>query len=382
MKDSLAQLIAKPSVSSIDARLDQSNLGLVELLAEWLTELDFKVELMPVVGANSGIKKFNLIACLGEGKDGLVLSGHTDTVPFNEEQWHQDPFLLTEKQGRFYGLGVCDMKNFFSIIMEVAQNLNKKDLQRPLYVLATADEESSMSGAKALAESSTLFGQYALIGEPTGLQPIYMHKGILIESIKIKGQTGHSSDPALGRNALEGMHKVIGDLLEWRQELQKRFQDVRFSVPMPTLNLGVIHGGDNPNRICAECELIIDLRVMPAMVLEESRADMRAFISAAVADLGLDVEYASIFEGIPSFSTDRNSEIIQVAEKLCGREAGTVAFGTEGPYLNHLGMDTVILGAGDIKQAHQANEYISVENVYRMVNIVTNIVRHFCIQPD
>lgn len=378
MMDSLSQMIAQPSVSSVDANLDQSNRGLVELLAEWFTALGFKVELMPVINDVSGVEKFNLIACLGEGQGGLVLSGHTDTVPFNADQWHHDPFTLTEQQGRLYGLGICDMKNFFPIIMEVAQHLHPSDLKQPLYVLATADEESNMAGAKALISSGKSFGRHALIGEPTGLTPIYMHKGILLESIKIKGQGGHSSDPALGNNALEGMHKVMSVLLDWRQQLQKRFQDQRFSVPMPTLNLGVIHGGDNPNRICAECTLTIDLRLLPAMVLAEIKDDMRLLLSSAIADSGLEIEYESIFEGIPSFATDVNAEIIQVAERLCGRQATTVAFGTEGPYLSSLGMDTVILGPGDIKQAHQANEYLEVENIATMVDIVKRMVQHFC----
>lgn len=385
MMESLSQLIAAPSVSSVDPCLDQSNRGVVDLLANWFEELGFKVELMPVSGTASGdpaIEKFNLIACMGEGEEGLVLSGHTDTVPCNANQWHSEPLTLTEKQGRLYGLGVCDMKSFFPIVMEVVQHLHQGDLQRPLTVLATADEESNMSGAKALAASGESLGRYALIGEPTGLQPIYMHKGILIESIRLQGQAGHASDPSLGNSALEGMHRVMGVLLAWRQALQKRFQDPRFSVPMPTLNLGVIHGGDNPNRICAKCELTVDLRLMPDMVLEAIRLEMRALISEALVDSGLDVEYDLIFDGLPSFATDINSEIVQTAEKLCGCSSGTVAFGTEGPYLNAMNMDTVILGPGDIAQAHQANEYLSLDRLSPMVDILTSMVRHFCTELD
>ena len=385
MLDSFSQLVAAPSVSSTDPLLDQSNRDVVELLAGWLEGIGFKVELLPITSASgtteaTAQEKFNLIACLGEGEGGLVLSGHTDTVPYSADAWDQDPFKLTEKEDRLHGLGICDMKCFFPMVLEVARQFNASELKQPLYVLATADEESTMSGARALAASGKSLGRHALIGEPTGLMPVYMHKGILMESIKIKGQAGHSSNPALGNSALEGMHTVIGAIMVWREELQKQFQDTRFTVPEPTINFGTIRGGDNPNRICAECELTIDLRLMPEMKLEEIKTDLRTLVSDAIAGSGLSAEYNSVFDGVPGFETDTNSEVIQIAERLCGRESGTVAFGTEGPYLNAMGMDTVVLGPGDIDQAHQANEYLSLERIPPMLDILTKMIGHFCVQ--
>ena len=389
MLESCSQLVAAPSVSSTDPRWDQSNRVVVDLLAGWLEDIGFKVEVMPVPaepGSSSSEEKINLIACLdggkGEGEGGLVLSGHTDTVPFSADSWHQDPFKLTEKEGRIHGLGICDMKSFFPIVMEVAQQLNVREMKQPLYVLATADEESTMSGARALAGYRKSLGRHALIGEPTGLMPVYMHKGILMESIKIKGQAGHSSDPALGNSALEGMHSVMSAILQWREELQKKFQDARFFVPEPTINFGTIHGGDNPNRICAECELTLDLRLLPEMELDKIRVDLRILVSEAISGSGLGVEYESVFDGIPGFETDKNAEVIQIAEKLSGRESGTVAFGTEGPYLNAMGMDTVVLGPGDIDQAHQANEYLSLDRIPSMLGILTRMVDHFCVRSE
>ncbi len=390
MRESFSQLVAAPSVSSTDPLWDQSNREVVELLAGWLEDIGFKAEIIPVPAeAGYMAEKFNLIACLSNGKEdgkdagegGLLLSGHTDTVPYSANAWHQDPFKLTESEGRLHGLGICDMKSFFPIVMEVAQHLKASELRQPLYVLATADEESTMSGARALAGSGKKLGRYALIGEPTGLQPIYMHKGILMESIKIKGQAGHSSNPALGNSALEGMHVVMSAILSWRKKLQKQFQDARFFVPEPTINFGTIRGGDNPNRICAECELAIDLRLMPAMELENIRTSLRSLVSASIAGSGLSVEYHSIFDGIPGFETDVHSEIIRVAEKFSGRTSGTVAFGTEGPYLNAMGMDTVVIGPGDIDQAHQANEYLSLDRIPPMLDILTKMIDHFCIKP-
>jgi len=375
--DGFSQLIAMPSVSSIDPLLDQSNKGVVELLANWLQDLDFKVELMPV---SDKPEKLNLIAYRGTGKGGLVLSGHTDTVPFNGNSWQQDPFVLTEKENKLYGLGAADMKCFFPLIIDTIQQLDVKEFKQPLIILATADEESTMAGARVLSESGKTLGRHALIGEPTGLIPIYMHKGILLEIIKLSGQAGHASDPALGNSALEGMHAVISALMEWRSELQEMHQNNEFKVPVPTLNFGSIHGGDNPNRICAECELSLDLRLLPGMDIEQVRSDLRLRANQAIAGSGLLVDFNPIFGGVPSMKTDINSDIIKLAEKLSGHSSSTVAFGTEGPYLNSMGMDTVILGPGDIDQAHQANEYIAMERFTPMLDILSQMIGHFCIE--
>jgi acetylornithine deacetylase len=112
-----------------------------------------------------------------------------------------------------------------------------------------------MCGAKSLTDLHRHLGRHAMIGEPTNMQPVRMHKGISMEAIRVDGRSGHSSDPSLGKNALEGMHLVLGEVIQWRSELQQRYQNPAFKVAFPTLNLGHIHGGDNPNRICGECEL-------------------------------------------------------------------------------------------------------------------------------
>src|SRR5699024_5250064 len=140
------------------------------------------------------------------------------------------------------------------------RELRARDLRRPLTILATADEESGMTGAKALVDDGRPIGRYTLIGEPTGLRPIHLHKGVMMEAVRLIGRSGHSSNPAFGVNALEAMALALNEILAWRADLQRRYRDARFLVPEPTLNLGHIRGGDNPNRICAEVELHFDLR--------------------------------------------------------------------------------------------------------------------------
>ena len=375
-KESFAKLIAAPTVSSIDPRHDQSNLPVVELLANWFADLGFSIETVPVAGRTD---KVNLVASLGTGGGGLVLSGHTDTVPFTESAWYQDPFRLTEKDDRYYGLGTSDMKCFFSIVMQVLQALELKRPKRPIIMLATCDEECTMAGARALVDANTGLGRYALIGEPTGLKPVIMHKGVMIETITLKGQAGHASNPALGNSAMEGMYEVMKSLLHWRASLQERFSNDKFDVPVPTMNFGTIQGGDSPNRICAECELKVDLRVLPGMQVDEVREDLRRAVEQAVAGSGLSLEFDEVIPGMPPMETDPGSELVKVAEKLTGHAAGTVNFGTEGPYLNAMGMDTVVLGPGDIDQAHQANEYIEMKRIQPMQDLLGKMIAHFCV---
>ncbi len=374
-KESFAALIGAPTVSSIDPRHDQSNLPVVDLLANWFADLGFAIEIMPIADQPG---KVNLVASLGTGGGGLVLSGHTDTVPYTESAWHQDPFRLTEKDNRYYGLGTSDMKCFFPIVMQALQSLQLKQPKRPIILLATCDEECTMAGARALVAAHRGLGRYALIGEPTGLKPIIMHKGVMLETITLKGQSGHASNPALGNSAMEGMYEVVKSLLQWRAAIQEQFDNDKFEVPVPTMNLGMIHGGDNPNRICAECELKIDIRVLPGMQVDEVRANLRRTVQAAVAGSGLTLEFDEVLPGMPAMETDPASELVKVAEKLTGHAAGTVNFGTEGPYLNAMGMDTVVLGPGDIDQAHQANEYIEQKRIRPMQDLLEKIIVHFC----
>lgn len=377
MMDCFARLVAIPSVSSTDPAYDMSNREIVESLGNWFMDLGFTTELMPVPGSKAD--KFNLIACLGEGEDGLVLSGHTDTVPYNEPAWSSDPFTLTERDGRLYGLGTADMKSFFPLVIEAIRSLDLDKVQKPLVVLATADEESSMAGARALQDSGKVLGRHAIIGEPTGLVPVIKHKGILIEHIVLVGQSGHSSDPSLGNNALEGMNRVMNRLLAWRNELQDRFQDDSFRVSGPTMNLGAIRGGDNPNRICASCELSMDVRLLPEMSLEAIRNALHEQVEHAVAGSGLELHFSAHHAGLEGMQTPADAEVVRVTEQLTGKTATTVAFGTEGPFLNAMGMETVILGPGDIDVAHQADEYVPVDRLQPMQTVLENLIRHFCL---
>lgn len=372
-------LIECPSVSSADPRLDQSNLAVIDRLAEWLDRLGFDIEILPVSEL-----KANLCATRGNREDpgGLVLSGHTDTVPYDEGRWSVDPFAGVVRDEALYGLGSADMKSFLALAIEAARRLGETPLTHPLTILATADEESSMSGARWMVAQQRRLGRFCVIGEPTGLRPIRMHKGVMMESIAVQGQAGHSSDPELGANAIDGIRAVLNELTVWRRELKRHHHHAGFKVPFPTLNFGSVHGGDNPNRICGHCALQIDLRPLPGMDLDAVRRELRERIERAMmACTRMRWVHQPLFEGLPPFETPADAPLVKACEEISGNEAESVAFGTEAPLLSQLGLETVILGPGHIEQAHQPDEYLPLAHVEPCLDILGRLIDRFCVRP-
>lgn len=377
-RQQLSQLVATPSVSSTSPRWDMGNRAVIDMLANWLDSLGFATEIIPVPEKEG---KANLIATLGSGPGGLVLAGHTDTVPFDENHWKQDPFSLSEREDRLYGLGATDMKGFFPVVLAAVGQFARARLEQPLIVLATADEESSMSGARHLAKLGKPKARYAVVGEPTGLRPIRMHKGIMMEAVRVQGMAGHSSNPELGNNAMEVMHLVMADLLALRTQLQSQYQNPGFQVAVPTLNLGHIHGGDNPNRICGHCELHFDLRPLPGMHVSELRELINARLDPIRANTGASIDCRSLIGGVDPFEESVDSALVQAAQQLSGQEAGSVAFATEAAFMQQLGMETIVFGPGSIDQAHQPNEFIALEQIEPAICAIAGLIDRFCVQP-
>ncbi|UTA48127.1 acetylornithine deacetylase [Simiduia sp. 21SJ11W-1] len=371
----LSQLVALPSVSCATPSLDTSNRAVVELLANWLADLGFACELQPLPDQPH---KANLIATRGHGPGGLVLAGHTDTVPYDAHSWQQDPFDLTLRDDRLYGLGATDMKGFFPVVLAALRGLDLNKLQAPITVIATADEETSMAGARALALRGGFQARAAIIGEPTALKPIRMHKGIMMEAVHVRGHSGHSSDPALGNNALEAMHQVMGELIRFRRELQAQFSHPGFTVQVPTLNLGCIHGGDNPNRICGDCELQFDLRALPGMNNDELHAQLGARLRPVAEALNVDITLRALFDDVPAFEQPAGSALVRACESFSGQQAVSAAFATEAPFLQSLGMETVVLGPGSIDQAHQPNEFIPMAQLAPATHLLRQLIAHYC----
>ncbi len=373
-REMIAELIATPSVSCVHADLDMSNRGVIDLVAGWCESLGFDIEIQAVDD-----RKFNLIARAGSGIDGLVLSGHTDTVPCDPGLWSSDPFTATENDDRIYGLGSCDMKSFIALALKASSNVNFAKLKRPLTLVATADEETTMAGAKLIADNGKKLGRFCVIGEPTGLSPIRQHKGNLTMSVEFLGQSGHASDPGLGNNALEGMYQFMTALFAYRDQIQQQHNDPAFTIPTPTMNLGHIHGGDNSNRICGACTLLIDIRFLPAMSFATLKTDLEQLAADVATARGLGVTTQTFGAGMPAMDTDATSEIAQYLTHLTGKKTSSVAFGTEAPYYNAMQTETIVIGPGSINQAHQPDEFLPMAQIDPAIKMLEDLIERFCL---
>jgi acetylornithine deacetylase len=369
-------LIALPSISSTDTSWDQSNLAVINQLATWLEELGFNNEITEVPNVPG---KYNLIATYGNGDGGLLLAGHTDTVPYDEGAWATDPFKVIEKDNRLYGLGTIDMKGFFAFVIEVLKGMDLTQLSKPLRILATADEETTMSGAQAIAQQQSIKPDYAIIGEPTGMVPVTMHKGHMSEGIRITGHSGHSSDPDKGLNAIEIMHLVIGELKKVQQTFKDKYHNEHFAVPYPTLNFGAINGGDSPNRICGCCDLHIDMRPIPGISTNELFITVKDSLLEIEKRYPNSVEIRHLHEPIPSYQCPQHSDLIKQAEIYTGNQAQSANYCTEAPFIEQLGCDTIVLGPGHITQAHQPNEYLDLSFVKPTQEVLNKLIQRYCV---
>lgn len=367
-------LIALPTISSLEAAEDQSNKQLIELLATWLADFGFKTEIIRVEGSSD---KYNLLATYGEGEGGLLLAGHTDTVPFDEGKWTFNPFALTEQDGKFYGLGTADMKGFFAFIVDVVSQIDLSKLAKPLRILATADEETTMLGARTFAQHTHIRPDCAIIGEPTSLKPIRAHKGHVGEAVRITGKSGHSSNPDRGINAIELMHQATGYLMNMRNQLREKYHNDLFKVPYPTMNFGNIHGGDAINRICACCELQFDMRPLPNLPVEDLYAMVNENLKPMLEQYSDLIEIRHLHDGIPGYECEHSAQVVQVVEKLLGEKCDAVNYCTEAPFIQQL-CPTLVLGPGSIEQAHQPDEFLETKFIEPTRELLTKMILHFC----
>lgn len=371
------ELIGTPSVSCLDPSWDTSNLGVIDKLSTWLRALGFQVSVNELERQRG---KYNLLASYVPpgSSGGLLLAGHTDTVPWDEGRWTRDPFELTEADGKLYGLGSADMKGFFAFVLEALRHIDLKQLKKPLYILATADEETTMAGARELNKFGQLKPDFAIIGEPTQMTPVVMHKGHLTESIRVTGKSGHSSNPAAGVNAIEVMHDVITELRELQTHFQKHYHDGHFAVPYPTLNFGNIHGGDAANRICACCEMHIDLRPLPGMKMNELYGLIDSRLATVNAKYPGAVCLEHMHEPIPGYACAADAAIVSLVQEITGNAAEPANYCTEAPFVQDLGCQTIVMGPGSIAQAHQPDEFIQLDEIAPAQAQLRTIVQRVC----
>lgn len=365
-------LISTSSISSTDPSWDEGNSNVIEKLATWLKDLGFEIQITEIEPG-----KMNLLAKKGQGTGGLLLAGHSDTVPFDQGRWNYEPHALTEANNRFYGLGTADMKGFFAFVLEAVKKIDWSQQQKPLYILATCDEETTMLGARHFADEAPVQPDYCIIGEPTSLVPIYAHKGHVANAIRVTGRSGHSSDPSLGINAIEIMHEVLFALMQLRERLIKEYHHPGFAIPNPTLNFGHIHGGDSPNRICGCCELHYDVRPLPGISLDGLNNMLKEGLKEIEAKWPGCLSIHALHDPIPGYECDHQHPFVHGMAQICETDAQTVNYCTEAPFLQQL-CPTLVLGPGSIDQAHQPDEFLAFEFIDPTIKILSKAIHQYC----
>ena len=372
----LSELVGIKSVSSL------SNAPIIDYLDDRCTAMGFVTRRFSYVDEN-GIEKINLIAIIGTDfsestEVELALVGHTDTVPF-DPNW-KEATTLTEQDGKLIGRGACDTKAFIAATLTALEHLDLQTLQRPLALVFTADEEIGLRGAKYLADLGVLQPRYSIVGEPTSLQPIRGGKGYSLAEVVVRGREAHSAYPSLGASAVFRAARLIIRLEHLAQEL-RRDEHQDFDPPHTTLNVGLIRGGSAKNVIAGECRFTLEWRPIPSQ-----RSDhVLKLIDNAIddeqnADTDFDAEVK--LERLDSgFDTAADSPIVSLMERLTNKRAGTVAFGTEAAHMTALGSEAVVIGPGNIREAHRTGEFVPIDELERCAEILQGAVQALC-SPD
>jgi acetylornithine deacetylase len=350
-----------------------SNLGLIEWVRDYLQGFGAVTRLT----FDATGKKANLFATLGDSKKpGLILSGHTDVVPVDGQNWDTDPFQAVERDGKLFARGSADMKGFIGIILAQAPRfvaaLNDGRLDAPLHYSLSYDEEVGCIGVRGLIrdlEDNNIRPAGCVVGEPTSMQPIIAHKGTHRLRCSVHGREAHSSYVTHGVNAIEYAARLVVFIRQIADRLaQTEMRDYGFTVPYSTLSTGVIHGGIAANVVPKDCVFQFDMRTLPNTQPEALYQEIREFaqnltreMRAVDQESGIDLEWLSQTVGLAAAETDA---IVQWAMQLSRKDqVGKVSYGTEAGLFQKMGVPSVICGPGDIAQAHRPNEFVTLEQL-------------------
>lgn len=378
MKDArrlLSDLVAFPVLGG------EPNLAIVDYLEDYLR--GFGVSPTRVYDETG--EKACLHARIGPPVDGgTILSGHTDVVPVEGQTWTTDPFTLTERDGRLYGRGACDMKGYLACVLAAVPTLVKTTLDRPVYLAFSYDEEVGCVSGQLLAEA--IRDHYretpaaCIVGEPSMLRPVVGHKGIAVYEVVVRGSAGHSSRI---RTEVSAVHEAAR-LILYLEACMERYAeegplDERFEPPHTSLHVGQIRGGTAHNIVADEARFTVDVRNLPGHDVDDILSRFAAFAKTREQELrkrfaGAEIAIAPYHPLVPPLSTPEDSPAVSLVRRLSGvDEVGTVAYASEGGQFSGAGFATVICGPGDIAQAHRADEFVSVAQLQAGVRMLERL---------
>ncbi|MEH0194900.1 acetylornithine deacetylase [Caulobacter sp. CCNWLY153] len=373
--DILARLV------SFDTTSRGSNLALIEWVEAYLSDLGVASRRVP----NADGTKSNLMASIGPAVEGgVVLSGHTDVVPVDGQPWSSDPWTLTERDGRLYGRGTCDMKGFLALALAAAPDLVAGDLKRPVHLAFSYDEEVGCLGAPDMIEviaRDLPRPALVVVGEPTDMVAVQAHKGIASYWVTVTGREAHSSLTHLGVSANMVAVKLMSHLVELSERLERQADPASPFMPKgATLTIGQVNGGTAVNILARQCLFVFDLRTPPGLDPQAILADFFALadrldaeVRAKAPEGGVKVEVRSL---TPSFAPEPNGVAEAFARRMAGDNgpARVAPYAAEAGQFQGAGFSTVICGPGSIDQAHQPDEYVEIAQMERGAQFMRRLI--------
>jgi acetylornithine deacetylase len=379
----IRKLIGFPTVSR------ESNLELIHFARDYLRDLGAESRLT----YDDDRRKANLFATLGPaGEAGIVLSGHTDVVPVDGQAWDTDPFQLTEKDGKLYGRGTCDMKSFVAVALALAPEFARRGLKTPLHFAFSYDEEVGCTGVGRMIADLARAGIRPLsciVGEPTMMRPVIAHKGKQGFRCAVRGYACHSAYAPQGVNAVEAAAEAVAFLKSMaRRHRDRGPYDRSFDIAHTTVHTGVIRGGTALNIVPHECVFDFEFRHLPGDDPDQLLAEFKHYVAtrlepemrAVHPDTGFAIMPLSV---LPVLDNSPEAEIVGLAQELSGNhDIGKVSFGTEGSQFQRAGIPTVVCGPGSIEQAHKPNEFVAIDQVLKCERFMRRLADRICDRSD
>ena len=377
VEEILAKLVSFPILGG------QSNLSILNWIKEYLESYGVQVHLVP----NEEGNKASLHCRIGPSVDGgVILSGHMDVVPVEGQEWTTDPFILTDRgDGKLYGRGSSDMKGFLACCLAALPEMVKAELKKPIYFAFTYDEEIGCLAAPELAKTLKNHydetPKYAIIGEPSMMEPIIGQKAIYIMETYVNGSAGHSSRI---KQEVSAIHEAMR-LILWLEKkmdalIEEGRRDDRFHPPHSTIHIGLVNGGIAPNVIADKAHFFWDLRTIPMDCIDSIISEFEAYCRQRESELqkiypDFKIENIENHPPVPHLDTKADDEVVGLIKKISGNSNwDTVAYAAEaGQYANE-GFQSAICGPGNIAQAHRADEFIAKEQLHKGVIMLHTLV--------
>ena len=380
VEDILAKLVSFPVLGG------DHNLEIIHWIQNYIEPFGVATTLVP----NEEKTKASLHCKIGPSVDGgVILSGHTDVVPVKGQAWDSDPFILTKKDGKLFGRGSADMKGFIACCLASLPTLVKADLKKPIYFAFSYDEEIGCLAAPELIEhiqkTYSENAKYAIIGEPSSLEPVIGKKGVCYVLTEVNGSAGHSSGIHKEISAIHESTRLIIWLENKMKELSQATQDPRFKPPHSTLHVGQISGGVATNIVADYTRFEWDVRVIPKDDIEAIFNDYFLFCKEReleVRKLFPDFSITNTFvhPPVPALDTKLTDDIVALTQKISGQNSWkTVSYAAEAGQFHEAGYQSIICGPGSIEQAHRANEFTTQEQLDKCVKMLQKLVIEFSI---